>query len=234
MPNDDYEITGYSLAASGAYPDNSGGESLAHIDLDRDYQAGQTFEVGLSITEKRLFYAEGGNYKLDFSPGWYDRAAIDSLQVRVAPPGGTSTATADPAPSSKSDQEFVWTWSALSPGQRLSISVALPKTSLAIADPNLAQPGSTGQAGAPIDSGFAAAAVFFFLVVLVYALSVLRLKKMGGYTDGDVYSGGHGIVGTGRACYCACACACAGCACAGGGGAGCSRKMEARWLPSPF
>lgn len=222
VPNPEYQIASFGLAANQASPNNYGGESLVRIDLDRDYQPNQTFEIKFSITQNQLFYPEDSSYKLDFIPGWYDRAQIDNLEIRVKPPVELSDVTTAPPPSSQSDVELIWRKTQMGEGDRFHISVKLPKTSFPakIDARNLRRKsGSSFGSDAGAVFGF-----IFFIVLIVIAVSKVSKNQ---YTGGNISRGGHyGGSGCVYSCACACAgCACA-CACAGGGGAGCSRKAK--------
>jgi hypothetical protein len=240
MPGNDYQITGSSMAVKQA---SSTGEYV-RLDLDKDYQSGQTFEVSLSISQNRLFYADDTNYHLDFTPGWYDRAAIDNLEIRIKPFAKISDITSNPAPSSQTEEELVWSKQSLSPGEKFQVSVQFPKTatSTSIPDENLRSQ-SDNYPASNSDSG----GVFFFVMAFVIVAIIIFLAAKygsgGGYSGGNIWfgglggsvggshsgrssSGGGGFGGSGYSCACACvSCACA-CACAGGGGAGCSLKQE--------
>jgi hypothetical protein len=212
------------------------------IDLDRDYAPGQTFQVYFSIVQSKLFYASDGNYVLDFTPGWYDRAVTDTLRVSVKFFARMETVTAQPRPSRASGDEMTWEKLGLGPGERFSVRVSFPVGQFpsGITKGNLKR-GSGNQLSGP-----AGAFVFMFIgvIVIIMILAIISTKRR--YSGGTIFYGGipgrrsgGGLSGRGRSagggggfggasisCACACvSCACA-CACAGGGGAGCSRKLE--------
>lgn len=224
VPNDYYSVTDSGKSRQ-IYSEGSG---LVHVDLDRDYQSGETFEVSFSIEQRRLMYPDDNNYKLDFTPGWYDRAAIDSMKITVESPVDLSSVSVSPAPTSQTEKEFVWAKSGLAEGEQFPISMSFPKTAFSISEDNLQTDNGSDNG---IDNGSAAGAVFGVIVLIGLIVFFVKYSSTGNggrYTGGNIYRGGHG--GTGCVYSCACACACAGCACAcacaGGGGAGCSRKME--------
>lgn len=225
VPNNDYSVDSCDLAAKQAYPDNNGGDSLVHIDLDKDYQSGETFEIKFSINEQRLFYADGSDYKLDFTPGWYDRALIDSLEIRLKPFVGVSDVVVTPTESSRTDSEIIWTKTGMAEGEHFSIYTSFPKNAATSSIPQsgLQEPESTNIIG-PI------MAIILVISLIWGIVKLIKVIDSGGYSGGRIYRGGGHSSGCVHSCACACACAgCAcACACAGGGGAGCSRKTEHR------
>lgn len=80
-PNGYFAIKGYGCDAACATAQDDGNWSGVRLDLKRDYQAGETFEVRLSVLQNNVFSSDGNSYKLDFTPGWYDRAVTDSMRV---------------------------------------------------------------------------------------------------------------------------------------------------------
>ena len=233
-PNGNFEIVDYKGAVSGASSASESGWSGVRLDLDQDYQSGQTFEVSFSTIQKGLFYAQEKNYKLDFTPGWYDRATIDTMSVSVKFFASMDSVTADPQPSLASGDEMVWNKYDLGAGEHFSIHVSFPVGLFpaGIAKSNLKRGGGAG------------AIVFIIIIVFIFII-VVRFRK-GPYSGGRIFyggfwgggsgggksgggrsaGGGGGFGGASMSCACACvSCACA-CACAGGGGAGCARKLE--------
>jgi hypothetical protein len=245
LPNGNFEITKSGLAAASISPQSEGGWDGVRIDLARDYQPGETFEISFSVSQSQLFYADDKNYGLDFSPGWYDHAVTDSLTIRLKVFVNPESITAEPGPTSKSDQELVWSGMRLGKGERFTIHISFPKATLPQALPEgqlrneeeKQYPGGGGVSPYVLGIGLIVAALFIFFVVLRW----LGVWYLGNYSGGGLWyggsggggagggretGGGGGFGGSGFSCVCACACvscACA-CACAGGGGAGCGRK----------
>ena len=241
-PNGNFAITGSGGAVSGAQSASEGGWSGVRLDLDRDYRPGETFEVSFSIVQRGLFYAEGQNYKLDFTPGWYERAATDTLRVSVKFFAGLDSVTADPPPSLVSGDEMVWGNYSLGQGEHFTIHVSFP---VGLVPEGMVKGNLKGAYGG---SGTAAKGVVAFIVIgfIVFIVILILFSGGGRYSGGRIFyggipggrpgggrsgggrssSGGGGFGGASMSCACACvSCACA-CACAGGGGAGCSRKLE--------
>jgi hypothetical protein len=221
LPSRTYTITSFRGAIGEIAPANQDGWSGVRIDLDRDYLPGQVFEVAFSVDQRRLFYARGSDYRLDFTPCWYDRAEIDSLTVRLQSPVALETLSTHPRATSVAGDVLTWTKTGLASGERFAISASFPKAALPAALPegNLRASGSVNQTDAR--------AYFAGLLVVAYiALRLLIHLFFGGYSGGRFLSGMGGF-----SCACACvSCACA-CACAGGGGAGCTRKRTTHSCP---
>ncbi|MCX5752725.1 MAG: hypothetical protein NTW97_03655 [Candidatus Krumholzibacteria bacterium] len=241
-PNGNFAITGSGGAVSGAESASESGWSGVRLDLDRDYRPGETFEASFSIVQKGLFYAEEGNYKLEFTPGWYDRAPVDTLRVGVKFFASLATVKADPKPSVVSDEAMIWGNYSLGPGGRLTIHVTFP---VGLFPAGIDKSNLRGASGGSASAGHG---VVMFIVVgfIVFFVILALFSSKGRYSGGRIFyggipggragggrsgggrsgSGGGGFGGASMSCACACvSCACA-CACAGGGGAGCSRKLE--------
>ena len=219
-----------------------GGWSGVRIDLDKDYRPDQIFEVGFTISQRGLFYADGTSYRLDFTPGWYDRAETGNLRVEMFSFAKVESITSQPKPGRIEGQSLIWEKSNLRPGERFSVSVSFPK-SLFPAQPVKEKPRSTVFWPCVLAIVFLVLPVILALRLLSRLLSWMGLRSStrGGksaYSGGWIFGGGGssskrtggggGFGGISSSCVCACACvscACA-CACAGGGGAGCDRKLS--------
>ncbi|MCJ7786424.1 MAG: hypothetical protein MUP41_21045 [Desulfobacterales bacterium] len=243
-PNDNFSIVGYGGAAIRITSVGQGGWSGVRLDLDSDYQASQVFEVSFTIAERGLFYADSQNYRLDFTPGWYDRATTDTLRISVKFFAKLETVKASPEPSLTSGEEIVWVKNNLGKGERFSISISFPQKLF---------PSMTGTINKTNlkESPNAGNIIFTIMVMIVLAIIIIAAvlappSRRRPYSGGRIFyggffgggsgkgggiggdkstGGGGGFGGASISCACACvSCACA-CACAGGGGAGCSRKV---------
>lgn len=232
LPNDDYKITGSSLAIKKIADAKESDWSGVRIDLDRDYQPGQSFEIAFTIDETKLFYAKDSNYHLEFTPGWYDRAFIDTLRIEINCFFKLDKAKLSPKPLSAKDGKIIWLKTRLGKGEKFNIELSFPQKLFPkeIPKDNLKE-------------GLSAMAIILIVMVALFAIFILILIFAGalgddsGYSGGGIFfgggggissSGGGGFGGSSSSCACACvSCACA-CACAGGGGAGCSRKTQHR------
>jgi hypothetical protein len=240
--NDDYKLSTYGGAVTDISSASEGGWSGVRLDLDKDYQSGETFEVSFILIQSRLFFADEKNYGLNFTPGWYDRAPIRSLQIAVKFFASLETIKAEPRPNSITGDEMIWVKSNLDPGERFSISVSFPKNLF---------PAEIGKTNLRRGATPASQVVVFMLigglVIFFIILRAIVAAKRLGYSGGHIFyggfpggigrtggkgsgggrstGGGGGFGGASTSCACACvSCACA-CACAGGGGAGWRRKL---------
>jgi len=224
--NRGFEILSDRLSGSAARirSANGSGWSGVRIDLDRDYRPGEEFEVGFAILQRGLFHAAGSErYRLDFVPGWYDRARTGELTIRIEMFRDLTGAKARPAPEATEPRALEWRRSDLRPGGRLRVRVEVPRD-LFPAPIELGESTRSGRSGSagPI-------AVVLVAVLGGFLLVMFLAFHRGGYGRGGRIGRNRGyrsIGGCVVSCACACvACACA-CACAGGGAAGCDRKLR--------
>jgi hypothetical protein len=241
-PNGNFTVARSGGAAISARSASGGGWSGVRLDLDRDYRAGETFDASFSIVQRKLFYAEGQSYKLNFTPGWYDRAVTDTLRVAVKFFASLETVTAEPGPSLISGDEMIWYRYGLGPGERFSVRISIPMSLMPAESVKNNVRGAAGGGGDAAKGVLAFVAFGFLFFIVLVALIARRARYSGGRIFyGGIYGGrsgggrsgggrsaggGGGFGGASMSCACACvSCACA-CACAGGGGAGCARKLE--------
>jgi hypothetical protein len=211
-------------------PNNSTNWQGVKIDLDKNYKPGETFEVGYTLIQTKLFYADKENYKLDFTPGWYDRAVTENLTIVIHLFAKIEQVKTKPNPTKIEGQDITWK-TRLNKGQKFSVSISFAKKLM----PNV----KTSE----IKKGVSAIAIFLIILVVILVILLIAFLASGvdlgdgGYSGGgSVFSGGSsggrsgggggGYGGRSSSCACACvSCACA-CACAGGGGAGCTKKIS--------
>jgi uncharacterized membrane protein YgcG len=223
------------------YAYNSAGWSGVRIDLDKDYLPDETFEVGFCLTQSHLFYVEGDNFRLDFTPGWYDRAVIEKLTLSMHVFAPIDKVTTYPNPGKIEGEDIVWEKLSLNQGEHYDISIFFPRTYL----PNISNKAfKWGKSPTRILISniidwlfilFVCGIVIYVIVKIVLASrrygkgGSLNVAGSGGSSagrSGRSTGGGGGFGGRSSSCACACvSCACA-CACAGGGGAGCSKKIH--------
>jgi len=224
-------------------PNNSSNWSGVRIDLDKDYLPEETFEVGFSLIQSRLFYADEDNYRLDFTPGWYDRAITERLAITMHVFAPIDQVAATPRPSGIEGQEISWEKLDLGEGERFSVSISFPKKFIPQAEESALR-GKLKFRSSPRGIGLFLFSVIFLLAIIIFpiVLAIRAIRKgygkggrifyggagrgAGGLFGGRTTGGGGGFGGRSTSCACACvSCACA-CACAGGGGAGCSKKAN--------
>lgn len=229
-PNSSFEIVESGLSVASIASANDGSWSGVRIDLNKDYQQGETFEISFTIKQNKLFYADDSTYRLEFTPGWYDNAFTDELIMTMKFFAPMDSVKADPTPSVTSGEEMIWKKTELGKGEQVSISVSFPKSAFpqGIAEENLEE-----------GMGIGMIILILILVIILFLIVVFLASGGDGYSGGGIFYGGSGGSGGGlssgggggfggrsSSCACACvSCACA-CACAGGGGAGCDRKKN--------
>ena len=253
VPNSQFEFVPGKTggAVKKIAPANEGGWSGVRIDLDRDYTPGQSFEIRFAIQQHRIFSAGEKDYKLDFTPGWYDRAPTERLRIEIFFFAKMEGIAAKPQPTRVEGQSMIWEKSNLREGEKLTVSVSIPKQAFPgqIAGSELKSAG--GGASMPGALGVLVVILLFMLghpfllfiafVIISILISAIRGQRHGYAGGGSIFGGGlgggagdsgrhagggGGFGGRSASCACACvSCACA-CACAGGGGAGCDRKLS--------
>jgi len=204
-----------------------GGWSGVRATLDRDYRKGERFEVGFAVTQRRLVQPFVNGYRLNFTPGWYDRAPIGTLRIELTSPCGLEEIETTPAAAVTDAGTLRWTHTDLRAGERFSISIAFPKSAF----PGWIEPAAPKRSD---KNGIMNAIVVIIMFAIIFPIVLVVIfanrKAMRYGSGGRIGWGGAGSTGTRGSvvsCACACvACACA-CACAGGGAAGCDRKIYA-------
>ncbi len=130
LPNANFTILQSGGASQRVAADNGGGFTGVRIDLDRAYLPGESFSVSFTVLQSNLLerLTEDKRWRIVFTPGWYDRAPIDHLQITLsAPVGLTSYPVMQPLPSgttnANASSTMTWTWSNLPAGSRVSMHV---------------------------------------------------------------------------------------------------------------
>jgi len=250
LPNSQFGITGYGQAVKTINPANEGGWSGVRLDLDKDYKPNQTFEISFKVVQRKLFYADKEKFRLDFTPGWYDRALTDTLSISLVCFAPIDSVKTKPSPTSVVGKEITWVKHKLGQGEQFSISASFPKRLF----PAAAVKAKQGSSDVVLIVFLVIFGIVILIIIIAFATSGGGYSGGGGglsgsdddddhYSGGSIFvggssgssssssssrstGGGGGFGGRSSSCVCACvACACA-CACAGGGGAGCSRKTD--------
>ena len=126
LPNSSFSVEEWGGAAARVYANNSGGWSGVRADLDRTYLPGGTFSVRFVVLQNNLLerLTSEKKWRIDYTPGWYDRATIDRLQVILnSPVSLDSYSLVNPVPASSANNVITWERTSLSPGARLEIKV---------------------------------------------------------------------------------------------------------------
>jgi hypothetical protein len=125
LPNSKFSVFDFSGAAARVSANNSGSFQGVRIDLDNTYLAGQSFSLKFSVLQSNILerLPSDQSWRINFTPGWYDRAVIDNMQVTLVSPVDTSTYfSIAPAPLSSQNRTIVWQRSPLAPGDRFDIT----------------------------------------------------------------------------------------------------------------
>jgi hypothetical protein len=126
LPNAKYEIVGYGANAAAVTTANSSGWSGVNVDLDKDYQAGDTFSITFSVLQSNLLerLTSQNMWRIKYTPGWYDRAQIDRLLIELSSPVEIQTySMVSPSPTSENANTLTWERTNLSPGTKFNITV---------------------------------------------------------------------------------------------------------------
>ena len=126
LPNNNFSVENYSGAASKVSSANSNGFSGVRVDLDKDYQPGQTFDIKFTVLQGNLLerLTSDKKWRIDYTPGWYDRATIDLLQINLVSPVDYQTySSVSPMPASVNNNIITWDRLNLSPGSRFNVIV---------------------------------------------------------------------------------------------------------------
>jgi len=126
LPDSSYTVEGWGGAAARVYPGNSGGWSGVTVDLDHKYLTGDKFRVNFTVLQNNLLerLTSEKKWRINYTPGWYDRAAIDLLQViLVSPVALESYSLIAPTPASSTNKIITWKMANLSPGTRFEVKI---------------------------------------------------------------------------------------------------------------
>jgi hypothetical protein len=173
LPNSKFNILDFSGAAAKVSANNSGSFQGVRIDLDKTYLAGQTFTLKFSVLQSNLLerLTSDKSWRINFTPGWYDQAVIDKMQVTLISPVDTSTYfSIAPPPLSSQNNTIIWQRSAMSPGDRFNIIFQSTDGSFLSAAAATETPKSQG----PFSTAFF---VVIGIVVAVGALIALAIYK---------------------------------------------------------
>jgi hypothetical protein len=126
LPNENFSIENYGGAVSKVSSSNGNGFFGVRVDLDKDYKPGQSFEIRFTVLQGNLLerLTSDKKWRISYTPGWYDRASIDHLQINLVSPVDYQTYTSvSPMPSSVNNNVITWERLNLSPGSQFNITV---------------------------------------------------------------------------------------------------------------
>ncbi len=173
LPNFHFSIMDYSDAAAKVSADNSSGFSGVRVDLNKDYLPGQTFSVKFTILQGNLLerLTSENKWRINYTPGGYDRAAIDRLQITLISPVLYETySSVSPMPTSVNNNIITWERSNLPPGEKFNILVESVDGSFLTGTSSL-----SSQSSGP--SGWVIVLIIAVVLLVIYGLIVLAVRK---------------------------------------------------------
>jgi hypothetical protein len=126
LPNSHFSMESKGGNAARVSAANSGGFSGVRVDLDRDYRPGEAFNIKFTVLQDNLLerLTSEKKWRIDYTPGWYDRAEIGRLEIKLISPVTYQTySTISPNPDSTDGDVFTWERSNLAKGERFNIRV---------------------------------------------------------------------------------------------------------------
>jgi hypothetical protein len=93
LTHSNYSVVSYGEAVNSVSSENSGGFTGVRIDLNKDYQAGESFKIEFVILQSNFLerLTEEKKWRINFTPGWFDNAITDHLQINLVSPVDTQT-----------------------------------------------------------------------------------------------------------------------------------------------
>ena len=174
LPNSHFAIESKNTVAKKIATDNSGGFTGVRIDLDKTYLPGQTFRIQFTVLQSNILerLPDLNQWRIAYTPGWYDNAVIDHLQIDMVSPVDVGSYTSlVPQPGSTANNTFTWEQTNLTPGAHFTVLVESPDGSF-LTKPNKVVGGSTG-----ISTGIIILLVIVGVVVMLSIWAAIRAKQ---------------------------------------------------------
>jgi hypothetical protein len=171
LANNNYTVDSFGEAAARVSAANSAGFTGVRVDLDKDYQPGESFKVQFVILQSNLLerLTSEKKWRIDFTPGSYDNAVTDHLQINLVSPVNTEAySLLSPQPVT-SGNTFTWEKSNVPRGGRFNIKVECLDGSFLTAT----APASGGQ-GPGI---WVIVAIIAAILILIYLLIVFAVRR---------------------------------------------------------
>jgi hypothetical protein len=173
LPNRDFEIKDSSGDVSSISDGSGSGFYGVRLDLTKDFKPGQTFNIKFSVLQSNILerLTDKNVWRINFTPGWYDNARIQHLQVNLISPVDYSTYTYSPTPLLNGNQ-LIWEKNNLQPGQRFNVNMESADGSfLTEAEPAPAS-------GSGLGPVFWAVAVVVIIIGLLIFWGIRQSKKV--------------------------------------------------------
>ena len=181
MANSNFTVESYGEAADKVSTVNSGGVQGVRVDLNKDYQPGETFKVQFVVLQSNLLerLTEEKKWRIDFTPDWYDNAVIDHLQINLTAPVNTEAySLLNPQPAIYSST-LTWDKYNVPKGGRFNIKVECLD-------------GNFLSASAPISSGsqgpntWVVVGIIAGILIVIYLLISLAVRQNRKTRDADM------------------------------------------------
>ena len=214
IPNEHVDqIKGLSENIKSIKYDSQGGQSAVRIDFNKGYKKNEKFEFEFAIHQSYMYILDDDEVQYSFTPGWFEQAPIDNLQIEWATKNGFKVAKNDSVEQSSSF--YIWSYKDLASGEKVTANISYKDKGFSCnEDEQREDDGTTVLAGV----------IVFCIILFIVIAVILSVAGDDGYRGGRGYGGGGFFYSSCAHSSCAhSSCACA-CACAGGGRAGCSVK----------
>ena len=213
IPNEHVDqIKGLSENIKSIKYDSQGGQSAVRIDFNKGYKKNEKFEFEFAIHQSYMYILDDGEVQYSFTPGWFEQAPIDNLQIEWATKNGFKVAENDSVEQSSSF--YIWSYKDLASGEKVTANISYKDKGFSCNEDEQREDG---------ESAFLFGVLVVIVIIIVIAV-IFVIVGDDGYRGGRGYGGGGFFYSSCAHSSCAhSSCACA-CACAGGGRAGCSVK----------
>ena len=171
LPNKYFEIRDSGGAVSDISDGSGSGFYGVRIDLDRDYYPGTIFNIKFTVLQGHLLerLPDESMWRIAYTPGWYDRAAIGHLQVNLISPVDYQTYVTTSPPPTVNGNVITWERNNINAGGRLNITAESTDGSfLTAVEPK------TSSSGGGLSTGFY---VVIGIIVVIGLLVVWSLRQ---------------------------------------------------------
>lgn len=138
MPNENYEIMGFSGDIASVIPYNQDFDTMVRIDLPQEVYAGECVTLNIQIHQYGLAKLDEGTGEIGFyfTPGWFNEVPIDHMRITWHLPSDESLIKSiNPKPSNQEAGLATWE-DALQPGEKFPVSVIYDAAAFPNFNPN--------------------------------------------------------------------------------------------------
>jgi hypothetical protein len=179
LANSNYTVDSFSEAVARVSTANSGGFTGVRVDLDKDYQPGESFKVQFVVLQADLVerMTSEKKWRINFTPGWYDNAITAHLQINLVSPVNTEAySLLEPQPVTNNNT-FTWEKSNVPGGARFNINVECLDGSFLSATVPVASQGPNIWVVVGIIAG---------ILIVIYLLIVVAVRRRRQAQDADI------------------------------------------------